>query len=393
MDEFIKALEDMNLEAVEKRLAEIEKEVRDAKTTKELEGMDEKIKALQERQKKLKELETRKQQALDLQSHKVKGNVLEQRGKEKMEENKVFDATSPEYRSAWLKHVRGLEMTEVEKRAFTSASSSAGAVIPTETANEILKKMKQTAPLLGEVTLLQVTGNVTFAIENSVADAAKHTENGEITASTDTLTSVTLGSYEINKLVQVSKTVATMSIPAFESWLTDMLAEKVSEQIGVYLITGTGSSQPTGIEKAQTWGDENSVTVAKTASLTNANVQTLIGLLNGGYDNGAKILMSKKTLYTDFMPLQDASKNAIVTVQGNNYYVYGYPVLLDDNVTVHEAYLGNFKKAIVANLSESINVVSAFDINTNSYKYLGSAMFDSKIAMGEAIVKLIKATA
>lgn len=307
-------------------------------------------------------------------------------------EQRSFGIDSVEYRSAFLKHIRGIELDSTEKRAFTSNSSSAGAAIPTQTANEIIRKMKQLAPLLGEITLLHVAGNVKFAVESTVADPALHTENATITASTDSLTSVTLGSYEITKLVQVSKTVATMSIDAFESWLTDMLAEKITEKIDLYLISGTGSSEPTGVESAATWGDTNSVTVAKSSALTSANVQSLIGLLNGGYDRNAKFLMSKKTLFTDFMPLQDNSKNSIVRVEGHSYYIYGYPVMLDDNITIHEAYLGDFKK-IIGNLSEAINIVSGFDINTNSYKYLGCAMFDSKIADGNAFVKLIKATA
>lgn len=308
------------------------------------------------------------------------------------QEKRTYSRESAEYRSAFLKHIRGIELDEVEKRAFTSAASSAGAVIPTQTANEIIRKMKQLAPILGEITLLHVAGNVKFAVESTVADPALHTENAEITASTDTLTSVTLGSYEITKLVQVSKTVATMSIDAFESWLTDMLAEKITEKIDAYLISGTGTSQPTGVASAATWGDTNSVTVAKTSSLTSGNVQSLIGLLNGAYDRNAKFLMSKKTLFTDFMPLQDNSKNSIVRVEGHSYYIYGYPVMLDDNITVHEAFLGDFKK-IVGNLSETINIVSGFDIDTNSYKYLGCAMFDSKIADANAFVKLVKATA
>jgi HK97 family phage major capsid protein len=219
-----------------------------------------------------------------------------------------------------------------------------------------------------------------------------HTEGGTITASADTLITVSLAGFEINKLITISKTVATMSINAFETWLTDMLAEAIANKISSYLISGTGSSQPTGIEKAQTWGASNSVTVTLAGSLSAANVQTLCGLLPGGYDNGAKFLMSKKTLFTDFMPLQDTSKNAIVTKEGANYYVYGYPVMFDERVTFHEAFLGNYKKAIVGNLAESVNVQSAFDIKTNSFDYLGSAIFDSKVAIGEAVVKLVKAT-
>lgn len=308
------------------------------------------------------------------------------------EEQRSFDVSSPEYRSAFFKKLRRLELTETEKRAFSSGASSAGAVIPTQTANEIIKKLKQHAPLLGEITLLQVAGNVKFAIENAKADAAIHAENATITAGTDTFTTVTLGGYEIVKLVQISDTVSTMSIDAFESWLTDMLAEKIGEKIGVCLVNGTGTSEPAGVASAATWGDTNSITVTKAGSLTAANVQALIGLLDGVYDANAKFLMSKKTLFTDFMPLQDNSKNSIVTVEGKDYFVYGYPVLLESNVTVHEAYLGDFKK-IVGNLAENITIKGDFDINTNSNKYLGVAIFDSKVADSDAFVKLAKATA
>ena len=307
------------------------------------------------------------------------------------EEQRSFDVSSPEYRSAFFKKLRRLELTETEKRAFSSGASSAGAVIPTQTANEIIKKLKQHAPLLGEITLLQVAGNVKFAIENAKADAAIHTENATITAGTDTFTTVTLGGYEIVKLVQISDTVSTMSIDAFESWLTDMLAEKIGEKIGVCLVNGTGTSEPAGVASAATWGDTNSITVTKAGSLTAANVQALIGLLDGVYDANAKFLMSKKTLFTDFMPLQDNSKNSIVTVEGKDYFVYGYPVMLESNVAIHEAYLGDFKK-IVGNLAENITIKGDFDINTNSNKYLGVAIFDSKVADSDAFVKLAKAT-
>lgn len=386
----MKSLSELNLEQVEERLSQLEKEVRSATDIKDVEEKTEQRKALLVRKGELKELETRKQMALEMTDGKAEGKTIETRGEDKNMDNYGID--SKEYRSAFLKNIRNIEMTDVEKRAFTSGADSAGAVIPTETANEIITKIKQIAPLLGEVTLLNVEGNVTFAVEGSKADANKHGENASITPTEDNLIPVFLTSYEIVKLVQVSKTVKTMSIDAFESWLTDMIAEKVSEKISMYLISGTGTNEPQGVEKAATWSDTNSVTVAKSASVTSANVQKLIGLLPGTYDKNAKFLMSKKTLFTEFMPLQDNSKNKIVTQEGHSYYVYGYPVMLDDNIPLGEAYLGDFKK-IVANLSEAITIVSEFEIRSNSYIYSGSCMFDSKVALGEAFVKLVKATA
>ena len=301
-------------------------------------------------------------------------------------------SATPEYRSAWLKNLRRLPLTDAEKRAYANASGTGAEVVPTQTANEIISKVKKLAPMLNEVTLLHVKGAVKFVVEGTNNDAAIHTENAAITPAADTLTTVTLSGYEIVKLVQISDTVMTMSIAAFESWIVDMLAEAIARKVEDFFINGTGTSQPKGIDKANTWGATNSVSVGASASLTAANVQTLIGLLNAGYDRNAKFVMSKRTLFTDFMPLQDTSKNHIVTVQGNSYFVYGYPVLLSDYVKEHEAFLGDFKK-VCANLAESINVKNAYDIDTNSYKYSGIAIFDCQPAIGEAFVKLVKAGA
>lgn len=308
-------------------------------------------------------------------------------------ENMAGDSENKEavYRVAFFKHLQGKELSPEELTAYSSGASSAGAVIPTQTAEEIITKLKERAPLLQEITLLQVQGNVTFAVEGTNNAAAIHTENASITPAADTLTKVSLSGWEVTKLVQVSDTVKTMSINAFEGWLVDMLVESIADKISDLIINGTGSSQAKGIEKANTWGDTNSVSVDKAGSLTAANVQTLIGLLGGGYDANAKFIMSKKTLYTDFMPLQDNSKNDIVTREGRSYYVYGYPVLIDSRVTEHEAYLGDLKK-YVGNLAESVNVKADFDIDTNSNKYLGVAIFDGALALGEAFVKLVKAT-
>lgn len=308
-------------------------------------------------------------------------------------ENMAGDPENKEaiYRVAFFKRLQGKELSPEELTAYSSGASSAGAVIPTQTAEEIITKLKERAPLLQEITLLQVQGNVTFAVEGTNNAAAVHTENTSITPAADTLVKVSLSGWEVTKLIQVSDTVKTMSINAFEGWLVDMLVESIADKISDMIINGTGSSQAKGIEKANTWGDTNSVSVAKAGSLTAANVQTLIGLLGGGYDANAKFIMSKKTLYTDFMPLQDNSKNDIVTREGRSYYVYGYPVLIDSRVTEHEAYLGDLKK-YVANLAESVNVKADFDIDTNSNKYLGVAIFDGTPALGEAFVKLVKAT-
>ena len=138
-----------------------------------------------------------------------------------------------EYRSAWLKHVRGLDLTENEQRALTTGTSSAGAVIPTVTQNKIIEKVNQYCPLLDKIDLLRVPGGVKVPAEGTTADAAVHTEGATITADGDTLSSVTLSAYEVTKLVTISKSVEKMAIDAFESWLVNKIARKIAEKIGL----------------------------------------------------------------------------------------------------------------------------------------------------------------
>lgn len=393
------------------RLQEIEARMATLKTQMEapeadLDAIEREVDALsEERAKLIGENEKRNRVLGKIAQRGVDETVMD---KYKMDEKPAERSAeeilkSAEYRSAFFNTLRGVELTPAEKRAFqavnekrafSSSSSSAGAVIPTETANEIIRKLKERAPLLGEITLLNVAGNVTFAVEDTITAADKHTENAAITAAADKLVPVTLTGYEITKLIQVSKTVSTMSISAFETWVVDMLTECVGDKITAYIIGGTGSTQPTGIEKAATWGAGNSVTIGATANITYADVCNLIALLPGGYDRNAKFVMSKKTLWGDMMKLRDDGKYPIVKKDESTggWNIMGYPVLLDENVAAHEAYLGDMKK-MVANLAETITVVSDFDIDTNSMKYLGCAIFDCKPAVGEAFVKLTKAAA
>lgn len=384
----------MTLEEVKKKLEEIlaKLEGNEDLSEEEITALEKEAEKLEEEKKSL----IAKAEKRSLTLKKIKRGLGEEveinENKEERKMNQEEDVrNSKEYRSAFLKKLQRKELTDEEERALTTGTSSVGAVIPTITQNLIIEKVFQNAPLLEEITLLRVDGNVTFAVESTVNDAAIHTEGATITESGDVLVPVSLGQYEVNKYITISKSVSKMSIDAFETWITKMLGKMIAKAITNLIINGTGSSQPKGVEKANTWGENNSITVGKTASLTEANVLTLVGLLNGAYDENAKWLMSKKTLLTDFRPLQDKSKNDLVVKENGKYFIEGYEVMLDERVALHDAYLGDFTM-YVGNLGEDITVDQDKKLSANSFEFLGSAMFDGKPAIGEAFVKLTKST-
>lgn len=391
------------LEKIEARLTEIEKELNseevEGKTEEELEQMEEEVRSLQKERKTILDAAARRasleraiaegRTGTDI-TQSFFGNLVNG-GKKEMQE-RTFGIDSAEYRAAWLKNIRKLELNEVERRALTTNASSAGAAVPTATVNKILEKVKQYCPILNKIELLHIKGYVSIPAEGTTVDAKTHAQGAAITADADTLINVSLAGYEVTKLVTISKSVETMSIDAFENWLTNKIARKVGDKLGALIFNGTGTSEAQGIN-AITWNATNSITVAKTGSLTEANVTGVVALLNGGYFVDAEWYMSSTTFFADFHPLMNNSKNNVVTESNGVYRVMGKPVNFDERITTNEAILGDVYRGYVGNLQEDVNVTSQFVARENAYDFLGCALFDGKVQAIEAFVKIVKATA
>lgn len=374
---------------ITERMNEIKARKAELRTQLEGEGkvdLDAIEKELRELDEESLNLEKRQRTAAGINDGSIRANEIKNPAANRSEES---HDNEKEYRSAWLKSIRHLDLTDNEKRALTTAAGSAGAVTPTITQNKIIEKVNQYCPLLSKIDLLRVPGGVKIPAEGTTADAQIHAEGAKITADEDTLNYVELAAYEVTKLVTISKSVEKMSIDAFEGWLVNKIARKIAEKISYLILYGTGTSQAQGID-AITWNAGNSVTVAKTASLTAANVQAAVALLNGGYDDGAEWYMSKSTFFTDFHPLMNNSKDNIVTEDNGVYRVMGYPVNMDDRITLHEGYLGNLYRGYSGNMPENVSVTGQFVARENAFDFLGCAMFDGKVQAVEAFVKIVK---
>lgn len=308
------------------------------------------------------------------------------------------------YRSAWLKTLQGKVLSDDEKRvyeqrAYTTAAGSALPIIPESTANQIIRKMYEVAPILEKCKIFHVPGNFKFAVEGTNSDAALHTENGEITAASDSLNSVSLTGYEIVKLVKASRASTEMALSAFESYIVEVVAESIARKIENYIFTGTGSNQPGGVKIAGKGAsgaytdNTDQITVAKTATLTEENVVALYGLLASGYERNAVWCMNKATFFSDFFPLMNKSKNNLIEFANGKYYIMGAEVYFTGSLAAHEAYYGDFQY-IIGNYSQDITVVRSehSGLATNSIDYLGACVFDSKPVAGlGAFVHLAKA--
>lgn len=274
--------------------------------------------------------------------------------------------TSKEYRNAWLKNLQGVELSDAEQRAYTSGNGAISVI----TANAIMSAVRDHAPLLDRMTIVYSASNISYYVEGTNTEAEDHTENAAITAANDTLSKVSLAPGEITKLIQVSESAKAMSVDAFEAWLARNLGDAISRKINSKIISAiddAASSAGTAIDAA--------------------GVQALLGAVKG---DGVAVICNRETLYTKLLPIQDDSKSSIVRFEGGNSMarVYGVDVLMDDHVADDTVLAGDLTKLIGA-MAESVSVRQGYDIDTNSYKYLGVALFDVKVGLNNAFSKLV----
>jgi len=380
----MKDFAELNAEQLEARLAELTDETSEEKR----DALDND--ALEERINEMEtiraELESRKAAAAE--EARQAEDAAQKTGKPiiETEERKMFEVNSAEYRDFWLRKLQG-NLTPEERTGETYTSGNSNAV-PTLVADKFFEKMKKLAPMLSEITLMQVAGNLKFVAEGTRNAASKHTENTDGSAAADTTVSVTLGGFEFMKLIKISRTAKLMSVDAFENWIVEMLAGDIARAIDNYIINdGTN-----GIA-ALTWTSNENQIVA--TSYAYGDVCNLIALLPAAYDADAKFLTNKKTLYTKIAAIVDSVGNPIFvpnTIDGVGGRLMGFPVIVDDYVetTASSLYLGKFTD-VVGNLSEGIHVDAdeSAGFNSNSIVYRGIAVFDSKPAKGDAIVRLV----
>lgn len=350
------------LKEIESRKTDIKALVKSLTDIEEVRKLNEEVDRLLIEEKDLKEKIERKKLADDINDGNVTAKNIVLKEEKKME--KKYGIETEEYRSIYLRNLMGKELT-VEERAVITSSDTNGA-IPTATQNTIFEKVVKKAPMLDEITLLNVRGNVTFVVEGERTDAAEHTEGAAINESEVNLIKVELAGKEIVKLITISETVKTMSIDAFEDWLTDMLSDSIANAVEGKIVT---IMETAGTQLAK--------------AISADSIREAIGSLPAQFDDGAKWYVNKKQFFTEILSLQDNAKNDLVTFANGKYYILGYEVKTSDKAT--KLTIANAKK-FVGNLSQEIQVKSAYNIGNNTYSYSGVAIFDGKLAIPNSAI-------
>ena len=379
--------DEMNAEQLEARAAEIRSlPIDDSVPTEELEARANELEAIQA---ELKAREERAAAEEALRQKVAAGNDPVTKKFEEvkpMEENR-FAIESPEYRVAFLKNLQGKELTAEERTAVNAA----GAVIPTQTMNEIIHKLENN-PLIAAVDVSNIPGYVKFPYESACQEASWLDMGVGSTDSTDAIGYFTLGAYKLIKTVEIDADVDAMSIDAFEAYLVSRLVNKIEKAVDAGIINGSGTTQCTGILTAKS---EEDLTFTRGA-LTWAQLCAIMGKLKGEYHNGAKFVMNPEFFFQRVIGMVDSTKNRVVVLDPQGavkYNVMGYPAILDGNLSSEEilfgdlkAYKFNFAKAVEVRKSEEA------EFRKGSKVYRAMTLADGNLGDLNAIVRCVATT-
>lgn len=378
------------LKEIEARLAQIKVELE--KEGADIDALEQEVKTLTEERKQLLEkIEKRNKIIKDIADGAGTPVPNYLPTEERKDEPKGPD--SPVYRTAFLKRLLGQPLTEAEKREFTLVPPTAAAAVPTQTYNKIFDQMTKIAPMLSNITLLRVPGNLRLAVQGVRNPAQAHQELDPVNPAADTLVSVNLTGYEFIKVLRISATIRAMAIDAFEDWLARTLGEDLAVAIDNEIINGPTVSG--NISQAQAWvpfGQAGGNYVQYVDQISYDDICNCIGLLPSAFDANAKWLMNKATFYQQIMRITDANGNLIAIqslADGGAWRIMGYPVLIDDNVASGVVFFGDYTK-VVGNLSQDIRVESSAESGflNNAIDFRGTAIFDCNIAQPIAITKI-----
>ena len=211
----------------------------------DLDALEAEVRAINEELETRKNTEAKKAEVREAiaSGEKPVEKIKEFKEVEKMEEIRTFAPDTVEYRDAYMKNLMGKPMTLEERTALSGASY----VIPTETLNKIYGKLEAN-PLLREIDALYIPGYVSVPTASTVYDASWIAMASASTDSADAMGTVSLTSKKLIKTIEITADIQAMSIPAFQGWLVNKLAQKMEAAICAAIVNGAGSSTvPQGV--------------------------------------------------------------------------------------------------------------------------------------------------
>ncbi len=228
----------MRIDEINTRLAAIQGEI-DTATGEALTALENEVAALTaERSQIMNEVQQRQQLRQSIAAGLVTGTVIERNEEENNMENRTnFTLESEEYRSAFLHHLRGEDMSDIERRAFTFLTTNTAAPLPTVMQNRIIDLIGEAHPIVADVYTMHSNAAITIPVAKSVdADAGKTAEGAAANELQITFDDVNLSGDDYTANVKLSYKMQRMAIPAFEDYLITQIAERLGSVLAAGIV-------------------------------------------------------------------------------------------------------------------------------------------------------------
>ena len=232
-------LEEMNLQDVEARLAEMEGIVETTESVEEINSLAEEKRALLERKAELAALEERKAQAEEIRTEAVTDKVetIEERKEERTMKTVEEYRNSKEYIDAYAEYIKTGKDEEV-RALLTTNVGDAGTIAVPDFVYDIIKTDWNKSQIMSLVKKVSVQGNMKVQFELSAGDAVIHNEgSGAVSEESLTLGVVTLVPESIKKWISVSDEALDMRGEAFLQYIYDELTYRIALKCESVLLT------------------------------------------------------------------------------------------------------------------------------------------------------------
>ena len=342
------------LEEIEARKLEIRSEVESTEDVEKIDELNQEVDALDEEVKEIKEQEKNQSIAEELEKNETKAKkvVMEER---KMEE-KRFDLSSKEYRSAWAKKVMGLSQDKftadelkalgdavtttatefVASDASTQGINNGGLFIPTSVRDDLMELISKESPIFRDVRKLAVKGNVDLPYLFEADDANWYTELNDTKNEGMEFRNLQLTGWELAKDIVITWKLEEMAVDSFIDFIVDELYNKMGKTLINAVIYGDGNNKPTGVTNGLT-------PVTRGANAIDRIINTYASL-DKDARIGAKVYISTET-NLDIISYKDEN--------GNYPYLSGVPAVSGFSVEVdpylngHDIVAGNMRYYIL----------------------------------------------
>ena len=303
---------------------------------------------------------------------------------------------SLEYRRAFMNYVLHGERMPMNATGVTK-TTDADAVIPQTVVDRIIQKLESIGNILPLITQTAYKGGVAIPVSLVKPTATWISEGADVSSMTKhevkSTNSVVFSYYKLKVKVAITLEMDVMAMSAFETMISNNIAEAINRALEIAIINGNGSGQPKGI-LAETPETGQAVETAGT-SVAYGDLITAEAALPLAYENGAVWCMSKKA-FMRFAAMVDDVGQPIGRV---NYGINGAPertllgrrVVLNDNVANTAggviAFLFNFKDYVL-NTNLGMTVKTYEDNDTDDKVTKAVMLADGKVVDKSSLVTL-----